>query len=248
MKKFIVFFLAGCCFQQSFSQYKSSTNPTEHIGDTITISGRIYSGNYLIHVKTKPTFLNMFDSVPNHRLMIRIDSGDREKFATPPENAYLNQYISITGRVENYKGTPLIKISDPSMIQQVAEKRETTLQTNVITNNKYVPVKGGTIKIYDTNQIPDTVLQSKWIKGVADKAQELTLTDIWIVHKLLPLRVNPSKNAPIIADIQPGISLSILYTSNRWSYVTVKKPDGTGGIYGFIKKKMQKYLRKQEVK
>ncbi len=246
MNKFVLLLVASFSFSLGIAQM-DTLNPKNHIGETVTISGRIYAGNYLIHVKTKPTFLNLYDSLPNHRLMIRIDSVDREKFKNPPEVEYLNKQISVTGVVENYKGIPLIKVDNPSMMQQIPEKRDTILQTNLITNNRFTPYG----KFNDNSlkkQMPDTVLQSKWVKGVADKAQQQTLTDIWIVQKELPLRVNPSKNAPIIADIQPGIAISILYTSNRWSYVTVKKPDGTGGIYGFIKKRLQKYLKKEEKK
>ena len=244
MKNILLNFIAAFSFVISYAQ-NDTLNPKNHVGETVTISGRIFAGNYLIHVKTKPTFLSLYDSLPNHRLMLRIDSADREKFKNPPEVEYLNKQISITGVIENYKGIPLIKVDDPAMIQQVAEKRDTILQTNLITNNRYNSYgKSGDNQL--KKQIPDTVLQSKWVKGVADKAQQQTLTDIWIVQKELPLRVNPSKNAPIIADIQPGIAISILYTSNRWSYVTVKKPDGTGGIYGFIKKRMQKFLKKEE--
>src|SRR4051812_29885959 len=99
------------------AQTSTPVNPLENVGSTVTISGRIYSGLYLVHVKTKPTFLNVYDSSPSHRLMIRIDSADRGKFTVPPEEQYLNKNISITGRVENYKGTPLIKIDNPSMIR-----------------------------------------------------------------------------------------------------------------------------------
>lgn len=246
MKNILLIVVAAFFYLISYSQV-DTLNPKNHVGETVTVSGRIFAGNYLIHVKTKPTFLSLYDSLPNHRLMLRIDSADREKFKNPPEIEYLNKQISITGVIENYKGIPLIKVNNPEMIQQVPEKRETILQTNQITNNRFNSYsKNGDNQL--KKQIPDTVLQSKWVKGVADKAQQQTLTDIWIVQKELPLRVNPSKNAPIIADIQPGIAISILYTSNRWSYVTVKKPDGTGGIYGFIKKRMQKYLKKEEKK
>src|SRR5688572_23834205 len=103
--KSFLFVLAALFTSAIFSQ-NTAPNPMEQVGENVTISGTIYSGKFLVNVKTKPTFLNLYDSSANHRLMIRIDSGDRGKFSIPPEEQYLNKDLSITGKVENYKGTP----------------------------------------------------------------------------------------------------------------------------------------------
>ena len=225
-----------CCLR-CFSQSAPAANGLNHVGDTVTISGRIYAGYYLVHVKTKPTFLNVYDSSPSHRLMLRA------KFSSPPEVYFLNKNISITGQVENYKGTPLIRVSEPAMIKQIKEEKDTTLQKNIVTANRYIPAASSNPPAAQNN-IPDTALQSKWINTVTAQSQQPVVNDVRIVMKEMPLRVNPTNDAPVIADLQPGIAVSILSTSNRWSYVSIKKPNGSGAVYGFIKKRMHKFLRK----
>ncbi len=94
----------------------ATTGYRQHNGDTITVTGRIYAGNYLKNVITKPTFLNVYDSSPMHMLMVRIDSGDRKNFPIEPEKYYHNKMVSITGVISDYKGVSLIKISNPAMV------------------------------------------------------------------------------------------------------------------------------------
>lgn len=84
--------------------------------DTVTVKGRIYAGDFLVHVITKPTFLKVYDYSPSHMLMIRIDSGDRKNFPMEPEKYFKDKLVSIRGVVSDYKGVSLIKISDPSMV------------------------------------------------------------------------------------------------------------------------------------
>lgn len=240
MKIFIAF-LFSLIGRAVFAQ--PAPNPAEKVGEVVTLSGRVYSANYLVHVKTKPTFLNVYDSSPSHRLMLRIDSIDRAKFSSPPESYFLNRNVTVRGRVENYKGTPLIRITDPSMMEIDKQERDTVWQKSPVVNNKYV----SNAPIYQAGPQSalrsDTALQSKWVSDVSKQNQEMEFTDIRMVMKEIPLRVNPSNDAPLVANLQPGISVSILSTSKKWSYVAIKKPNGSGAIYGFIKKRMHKYLK-----
>ncbi|HEX8461027.1 MAG TPA: hypothetical protein VF623_06340 [Segetibacter sp.] len=250
MEKLVLFIIVLLTLGKAHAQKVIPLNPLEHVGDTVTISGRIYAGYYLVHVNTKPTFLNLFDSLPNHRLMLRIDSIDRGKFEVAPEKYFLNQKVSVTGVVANYKGTALIKISDPSMIvsNEKIEVIDTAFHQNTSVSNK--PVSTIDSKFTDSSKllpatpVADTILQTQWIDKVAGKSYPQTLTDVRIVDKEIPLRVNPASDAPVIAELQPGISISRLHKSKRWSYITVRKPDGTGGVYGFIKTRTYKKLKK----
>ena len=101
----------------TFAQPASLPNVVKYTGDTIIITGRIYAGNYLKNVITKPTFLNVYDSSPLHMLMVRIDSGDRKNFPEAPEKLYLNKKVSIRGVLGDYKGVSLIKIVNSSLVE-----------------------------------------------------------------------------------------------------------------------------------
>jgi hypothetical protein len=247
MRKFLLFVGVLFMLDALHAQKAIPENPLERIGDTVTISGRIYAGYFLVHVNTKPTFLNLFDSLPNHRLMIRIDSSDREKFSEAPEKYFLNKKVSVTGVVNNYKGTASIKISDPSMISTEDKEVDTVYQRSNVISNNFVPASDS--KLRDSAKllpvVRDTALQSEWIKKVAGKSFAQTSADVRIVDKEIPLRVNPATDAPVIAELQPGIAISVLYKSRKWSYITVRKPDGTGGVYGFIKTRTYRKLKKE---
>ena len=101
----------------TFAQPASSVSVPKYSGDTIIITGRIYAGNFLKNVITKPTFLNVYDSSPLHMLMVRIDSGDRKNFSEAPEKLYLNKKVSIRGVLGDYKGVSLIKIVNQSLVE-----------------------------------------------------------------------------------------------------------------------------------
>lgn len=224
-----------------FAQRDTAVNPITKVGDTVTISGRIIAGSWLIHVKTKPTFLNLWDSVPNHRLMIRIEPEDRAKFREAPEKYYLNKTVVVKGVVNNYKGTALIKISDTTMLKMnELEKKDTLAFGNKIVQ-KLSP--SAQLNIYTTT---DSALQSKWINKVTNQSFQKSISEIRFVQKEIPLRVSPTKESPVIADLQPGIAVSILSKSRKWSYITVKNPDGTSSVFGFIKNRELKHIKKQK--
>lgn len=241
--KYILLFLSLLQFTPLKAQTKTAVNPINRVGDTITITGRIIAGNFLVHVKTKPTFLNLWDSLPNHRMMVRIEPEDRAKFSSAPEKLFLNQKVSVTGVVENYKGTALIRVADSTMIKlSLAPEMETPSQRNNVFKNKVTPTTPSPIRV------PDSVLQREWVNRVATQSIEQSNKDIRIVQKEIPLRVSPNEESPIIAELEKGIAVSVLYKSRRWSYIAVRKPDGTSSVFGFIKNRRFKHLKKEKTK
>jgi len=270
MKKGLLLIAVLFIIGRGYGQKVVTGNPLDYVGDTVTISGKVYGGAFLKNVKTKPTLLNLGDSIPNHRLIIRIDTADRDKFPSTPETYYLQKKISVTGVVENYKGTGLIKVSDPSAItmeQPVPDSSAYT--TNPIFNNQVVQGETETAK---TETEPanaasetikrihaedakrraatvraDSLLQSAWIKSVEDKTSyEEGQKNTRVVKKKIPLSISPANSSPVIADLKPGIVLTILLKSNKWSYISVRNTDGTSTVFGFIKNRRLKYLKKQK--
>ena len=255
MKK-IVFFIPFVFFIIFVSaQQKTLTeNFLNNVGDTVIVSGRIYNGAFLTHVKTKPTFLNLGDTSPKHRLIIRIEPEDRAKFPSPPETFFLNKVVVVTGKLQEYKGSPLIQISEPAMIKTTEEmvdslRRPTNNYTAVAvlntSNNTAInlvnpPPITSSLRLI----VPDSVLQTTWIKSVAEKAVEDKKKNVRLVQREMELRTAPFREAPLIAQLQPGMLVSILYTSKKWSYISIGSIDGFNNVNGFIKNKRFRHLKK----
>jgi hypothetical protein len=259
MKKIVLLISIINWFGHAYSQRKTLTeNFLNNVGDSVVVSGKIYGGAFLTNVKTKPTFLNLGDTSPRHRLIIRIEPEDRDKFPTPPEIYYLNKQVQVTGKLQEYKGSPLIRVSEPAMIKTGPPADSTPFQmnntytgvgtvkadSNTATKMKEVPVVRPELKSIR----PDSVVQSNWIKSVTEKAAEEKRTNLRVVQKEIELRTAPFADAPVIAELHPGMLVSILYTSRKWSYVSVGSVDGFNNVNGFIKHKRFRHLKKVPVK
>lgn len=231
-----------------FSQTKTLTeNFLNNVGDSVIVTGKIYNGAYLVHVTTKPTFLNLGDTSPRHRLIIRIEPEDRDKFPAPPEVYFLNKVVQVTGKLQEYKGAPLIRLSEPAMIKTSADT--TPAEANLL-NNNFTGVGATNVTLSHPLTpslkliVPDSVLQTNWIKSVGEKAAEEKKRNVRVVQKEIDLRTAPFSDAPVIAQLQPGMLVSILYTSKKWSYVSIGSIDGFNNVNGFIKHKRFRHLKK----
>ncbi|MDQ6814146.1 MAG: hypothetical protein M3040_10435 [Bacteroidota bacterium] len=246
MKKLILFISIINCFYSVHSQKRPITeNFLNNVGDSVVVKGKIYGGAYLIHVKTKPTFLNLGDTSPNHRLIIRIEPEDRDKFPAAPEKYYLNKVVQVTGKLQEYKGTPMIQLSEPGMIK-TATIDTTPGSADNFTSIGPLNTSLATPSVSPATRllVPDSILQTNWIKSVTEKAIEEKKKNLRIVQKTIDLRTAPFKNAPLIAQLQPGMQISILYTSNKWSYVSIGSVDGFNNVNGFIKHKKFRHLKR----
>lgn len=256
MKKFVLIIAIVHCVVNVFSQQKPLTeNFLSNVGDTVVVTGKIYGGAFLVHVNTKPTFLNLGDTSPNHRLIIRIEPEDRDKFPAAPETYFLHKMVQVTGKLLDYKGLPLISISEPNMIKITPDVVDSTLREanfttlgSVIQTNKAIAGQ----KEYAAPKLqalrPDTILQSAWIKSVIEKAEDDKKINLRRVQKNMDLRTAPFRNAPVIAQLHPGMLVSILYTSKKWSYISIGSVDGFNNVNGFIKHKRFKHLQKPDSK
>lgn len=251
MKKVILLILLNCTLVSGYSQRKTLTeNFLNNVGDSVVVTGKIYGGAFLTNVKTKPTFLNLGDTSPRHRLMIRIEPEDRDKFPSPPETFFLNKVVQVTGKLQEYKGFPLIHISEPGMIKTSFSTDTNALQTNVDLNSSRtglgaVGVPATTAIIPSLKMIvPDSIIQTEWIKSVTERAAEEKRRNVRIVQKSMDLKTAPFNDAPIIAQLRPGMQVSVLYTSKKWSYISIGSVDGFNNVNGFIKHKRFRQLKK----
>jgi DNA/RNA endonuclease YhcR with UshA esterase domain len=87
-----------------------------HVGETVTILGKIADGRYLGSVSKKPTLLNINKAYPNQPLTVIIYGDNRTAFGYKPEEALLNKNVFVTGKVSIYNGKPQIEVEKPDQI------------------------------------------------------------------------------------------------------------------------------------
>jgi hypothetical protein len=110
---FISFLLAGAT---AFTQTIAVEEVKNHIGETVTILGKVADGRYLGSVAKKPTLLNINKPYPNQPLTVIIAGDNRNAFGYKPEEALLNKNVFITGKVSLYNGKPQIEVERPDQI------------------------------------------------------------------------------------------------------------------------------------
>lgn len=110
------YLIAALCFLfVSFSSKAQNITPdeaTKHIGDTVTVCGKIFGGKYFDNSpKNKITLLNMGAAFPKSPLTIVINGENRKNFKQAPEEFYSNKEVCIKGVVVEFKGKPQIVIA-----------------------------------------------------------------------------------------------------------------------------------------
>jgi DNA/RNA endonuclease YhcR with UshA esterase domain len=88
---------------------------SKHIGDSVTVCGKVADMRYFENSNNKPTLLNIGAKHPNAPLTVVIWETARALFTTKPENL-LEKEICITGRIILYKEKPEIVIERPEQI------------------------------------------------------------------------------------------------------------------------------------
>jgi len=87
-----------------------------HVGEVATVCDEVASTRHLTGGR-RPTFLNLGQPYPDQDLTILIWGEDRSKFADPPERAFRDRYVCVTGRVELYRGRPQIVVREPASLR-----------------------------------------------------------------------------------------------------------------------------------
>jgi hypothetical protein len=93
----------------------AAKDASKHIGDTVTISDKIYSTKLIEN--TNMVLLDMGGSHPDQLLTIVIKGEDRSKFDNKPEEYYKGRNVRVTGILIDYKGKPEIIVSSPQNLK-----------------------------------------------------------------------------------------------------------------------------------
>ena len=104
----VAVFVIGCI--SASAQSISPDEAAKHIGDTVTVCGKIFGGKYFDGSAKKITLLNMGAAYPKSPLTIVIDEENRKNFIIVPEEMYNGKEVCIKGLVKEFKGKPQIYI------------------------------------------------------------------------------------------------------------------------------------------
>lgn len=109
----------------AFSATRAQKNITltelnDHIGDSITVTGKVYGIKYFENAKESPTLINIGAAYPNQLLTVVIYGDDRKKLSIVPEKAFSDKELSISGKVELFKGKPQIVIHSENQIKAIS--------------------------------------------------------------------------------------------------------------------------------
>jgi DNA/RNA endonuclease YhcR with UshA esterase domain len=123
--KFIFSILLLCSF--SFTRAQQSVKLEDiasHVGDSVTVTGKVYGIKYFESAKASPTLINIGAAFPNQLLTVVIYGEDRKRMELDPEKLFTNADLSVTGKVELFKGKPQVVITDKSQLSVLPAKKD----------------------------------------------------------------------------------------------------------------------------
>jgi DNA/RNA endonuclease YhcR with UshA esterase domain len=107
--------------QKTNAQSITPAEVANHIGDTVTVCGKIFAGKYFDQSAKKITLLNMGAAYPKSPLTIVIDEENRKNFSAAPEQMFNGKEVCIRGLVKEFKGKPqifIVKEADVVLVQK----------------------------------------------------------------------------------------------------------------------------------
>jgi hypothetical protein len=99
--------LAAALFGQQRITPKEASN---HVGEHVTVCGKVASQHYAANTKGQPTFINLDEPYPGQIFTVVIWGSDRPAFGKIPAN------MCVSGTISLYKGIPEIIARSPSQI------------------------------------------------------------------------------------------------------------------------------------
>lgn len=87
-----------------------------HIGEHATVCGAVKTARWASNSNRKPTFLNLDEAYPKQAFTVVIFEENRGKFTPAPEDQFKDKRICVSGKIEDFRGTPEIVVTAPSQI------------------------------------------------------------------------------------------------------------------------------------
>lgn len=116
MKKSIL--LVAAYFTVTFcgAQTVSPEEAAKHVGETITVCGKVFGGRFFETSKDAPTLLNVGAAFPSSPFTIMITKEVRQKMGNAPEIELKEKNVCVTGKVILFKEKPEIVVEDSKQL------------------------------------------------------------------------------------------------------------------------------------
>ena len=117
MKKIYILLFAIAFSQVVSAQTFTPDEASKHVGEKVTICGKVFGGRFFETSKNSPTLLNMGAAYPASPLTIMIPGDVRTKLGYAPETELKEKNICVTGEIILYKERPEIIVNDVSQLE-----------------------------------------------------------------------------------------------------------------------------------
>ncbi len=121
MKKILLIALLTFLLAVNLATAAETISPEDainHIGQQATVCGNVTSTHFSSRSKGQPTFINLNRPYPNQIFTVLIWGSDKGNFPGAPENYYRNKRICVSGKIQQYRGTPEIIVRSASQIKK----------------------------------------------------------------------------------------------------------------------------------
>ena len=119
--KYFVFVAALFCTSAGFSQTAIPTikleDAAKHIGDSVSVCGKVAGGAFLEQMDDSPTFLTLGAPYPDQLLTLVIWKEQRTAYDPAPETFYVDKEICVTGKIALMRERPQIVIYKKDQIK-----------------------------------------------------------------------------------------------------------------------------------
>jgi len=119
MKKIaILLAFCGWYFTVSAQTVIKPEEAAKHVGEKVSVCGKIFGGRFFENGKNQPTLLNMGDKFPNNPLTVVIWGELRGKLGYKPEEKFLDKEVCVIGTITLYKEKPQIVVEQADQIKE----------------------------------------------------------------------------------------------------------------------------------
>ena len=113
----------------AFSQKEIKLEEVDkHVGDSVTLTGKVYGGRFFPNGEGAPTLLNLGAAYPNQLLTVVIRGTARKEFSGAPERDLVDQEVRVSGKVDLYKGKPQMVLYSAAQLAVVGKEKATAGQ------------------------------------------------------------------------------------------------------------------------
>ncbi len=119
MKQITLSFVALLVTAFSFAQTKTikPDEAAQHIGDSLSVCGKVFGGKFFESGKNQPTLINMGAAFPKSTFTVVVYGEMRTKLGYAPEEKWTDKEVCITGKIIEFKGKPQIIITSEDQIK-----------------------------------------------------------------------------------------------------------------------------------